>query len=263
MSGNSDFEMVTESGWRRGLNNLIDNESARWWKTSRWWRTSLLWMAITGFMLVAVLFGKDPGSIEDGYMIYAVFAGVFPAVAVIILMQGVLVGEKKSGTAAWVLSKPVSRSAFILAKFIANSLSVLLFMVVLPGLVAFVIFSIRMNAMVNPLHFGIAVGVIFINQLFYLSLALMLGVLFNTRGPVIGIPLALLFAQQYLIGFLPFLRNFLPWNLIVPLGEQSNSVVGILLAGQPVTSWLTVLFVALESILFVAIGLWRFKKEEF
>jgi len=263
MSGNSDFELVTENGWRRGLTNLIENESARWWKTSRWWRTSLLWMAITGFMLGAVLFGKDPGAIDDGYMIYAVFAGVFPAVAVIILMQGVLVGEKKSGTAAWVLSKPVSRTAFILAKFLANSFSVLIFMVILPGLVAFVIFSIRMNAMVNPLNFVIAMGVIFINQLFYLSLAMMLGVLFNSRGPVIGIPLALLFAQQYLIGFLPFLRNFLPWNLIVPLGEQSNSVVASLLAGQPVTSWTMVLFVSVECVLFLAISLWRFKKEEF
>jgi ABC-2 type transport system permease protein len=220
-------------------------------------------MAITGFMLIAVLFGKEPGSIEDGYMVYAVFAGVFPAIAVIIMMQGVLVGEKKSGTAAWVLSKPVSRTAFILAKYIANSFSVLLLFVILPGLVAFIIFSVRMNAMVNPIHFVIALGVIFINQLFYLSLALMLGVLFNNRGPVIGIPLALLFAQQYLIGFLPFLRNFLPWTLIVPIDEKTGSVVANLLAGQPVTSLLTVLFVAIESVVFLAIALWRFKKEEF
>lgn len=263
MSGNSDFELVSESGWRRGLSNLFANESGRWWKTSRWWRMALIFMGVTGFMLVAVLFGKEAGSIEDGYMVYAVFAGVFPAIAVIIQMQGVLVGEKKSGTAAWVLSKPVSRTAFILAKFLANSLNVLLLMVVLPGLVAFVIFFIRMSAMPNLLHFLTALGVIFINQLFYLSLALMLGVFFNNRGPVIGIPLALLFAQQYLIGFLPFLRFVLPWTLIVPIDEKAGSMVANLLMGQPIASWLTLLFVAMESVLFLAISLWQFKKEEF
>ncbi len=68
---------------------------------------------------------------------YAIFAGLFPAVGVVIIMQGVVVGEKKSGTAAWVLSKPVTRPAFILSKVIANSLGVLVTMVVLPGIVAY------------------------------------------------------------------------------------------------------------------------------
>ncbi len=63
-------------------------------------------------------------------MIYAVFAGMFPAVAVVIIMQGVLVGEKRDGTAAWVMSKPISRPAFILSKVLANSLGVLATMVV-------------------------------------------------------------------------------------------------------------------------------------
>lgn len=263
MSGNSEFELVTESGWRRGLSNLVNNEFGKWWKTSRWWKQSLVWMSIMGLILVGMLFGKEPASIGEAFMVYSIFAGVFPAVAVIITMQGALVGEKKSGTAAWVLSKPVTRTAFILSKLIANSLSILVTTVLLPGLVAFVILSIRMSSVINPVQFLIALGVIFLNLMFYLSLALMLGVFFNSRGPVVGIPLGLLFAQQYLIAFLPFLRYFLPWPLIVPLNETSNSMVANLLLGDPVSSWLPVGVIALECVLFIVLGIWRFTKEEF
>lgn len=263
MSGNSDFEMVSERGWRRGFNNLLDNELSRWWKTRMWWVQGLIWTGLIGFMLGAVLFGSPDFKIEDGLMIYAIFAGMFPAVAVVIIMQGVVVGEKRDGTAAWVMSKPVARPAFLLSKMLANSLGVLATMVVLPGLVAYVIFFIRMQTPLDLLRFLAALGVIFLNQLFYLTLTLMLGVFFNNRGPVIGIGLAFLFIQQYLIGLLPVLRNVLPWTLVVPLNNTTDAVVPSLLSGQPISSYIPLLAVALECILFALIALWRFNREEF
>jgi hypothetical protein len=39
-------------------------------------------------------------------------------------------------------------------------------------------------------------GIIAVEILFYLSLTLMLGAFFNQRGPVLAIPLALVFLQQ-------------------------------------------------------------------
>ena len=68
---------------------------------------------------------------------------MFPAIAVIIIMKDTLVGEKQSGTAAWVLSKPVSRPAFILSKLAANSIGVLATIVILPGVVAFILYRLR------------------------------------------------------------------------------------------------------------------------
>jgi ABC-2 type transport system permease protein len=262
MSGNSDFEMVSERGWRRGLGNLIDNESARWWKTRMWWVQSLIWVGMIGFMLGTILFGAPDFKLEDGVMIYGVFAGMFPAVAVVIIMQGALVGEKKDGTAAWVLSKPASRPAFILSKLVANSLGVLATMVVLPGVVAYVLFFIRLKNALDPLAFLAALGILFLNLLFYLTLTLMLGSLFNGRGPVIGIGLAFLFLQQYLVGLLPALRYVLPWTLVVPLNNQTEAIVPALLSGQPIYSFLPILAVAVECILFVLISLWRFNREE-
>ena len=262
MSGNSDFQLVSERSWQRGLGNLIDNESGRWWKTRRWWVQSLIWGGMIGFMLGTILFGTADFKLEDGVMIYAIFAGMFPAVAVVIIMQGVLVGEKRDGTAAWVLSKPASRPAFILSKLVSNSLGVLATMVVLPGLVAYVLFFIRLKSALDPLAFLAALGILFLNQLFYLTLTLMLGAIFNSRGAVIGIALAFLFLQQYLVGLLPALRYILPWTLVVPLNNQTEAVVPALLSSQPIYSFLPILAVAAECIVFVGISLWRFNREE-
>jgi ABC-2 type transport system permease protein len=196
-------------------------------------------------------------------VIYAVFAGLFPAVGVVIIMQGAVVGEKKDGTAAWVLSKPVTRPAFMLSKLIANSLGVLATMVILPGILAYTLQAVAAR---NPWHlpgFLAALGVILLSNFFFLSLTLMLGTFFGSRGPVIGIALGLLFMQQYLVGWLPFLRYVLPWNLVIPIGEPVDAVVPSLLLGTHNYSSIPILVVALESLLFILIGLWRFSREEF
>jgi ABC-2 type transport system permease protein len=264
MSGNSALEMAGERGWRRGLNNMLRSEVARWWNTRMWWIQSLIWVGIIGFMLGAILFGASdspPG--EEAAVIYAVFAGLFPAVGVVIIMQGAVVGEKKDGTAAWVLSKPVTRPAFIMSKVIANGLGVLATMVVLPGCVAYALYAVATGHPWNPLGFLAALAVIFVSDFFFLSLAVMLGTFFGSRGPVIGIALALLFMQQYLIGLLPALRYVLPWNLVIPLGGQVDAVAPCLLMGRQNYSYIPVVVVALESVLFVLIGLFRFNREEF
>jgi ABC-2 type transport system permease protein len=110
--------------------------------------------------------------------------------------------------------------------------------------------------------FGV-IGVIIISHLFFLSLTLMLGTFFNSRGPVIGIPLAVLFLQQTILGLVPSLRYVLPWNLVVPLGD-TNPLVLSLIMGTPVQLYhlILLLVIAIESILFTLIGLWRFNQEE-
>ena len=265
MSGNSAFELVNERGWRRGLNNLLSNELAAWWGTSNWWVQTLIWVSIIGFMLVGVLFAvpvaeRDP---ETGYIIYAIFAGMAPAVGMVIIMQGEIVGEKENGTAAWVLSKPVSRTAFILSKLISNAQGGFVTMVLFPGIVAYILFSIARGAMLPILPFLAALGVVFLSLLFFLTLTLMLGTLFNNRGPVIGLSLALLFLQQNLVGLLPVFRYIFPLTLTMPLKNNTDSIVFSLLSGQPATTYLPLLVIFVECVIFVLIGIRRFEQEEF
>ena len=111
----SQFQLVRESGWKRGLSNQLQGEYSTWFNSSRWWKHSLMWLALINvMMLIMILVANTAG--EDGppvLFMYGVFGGLSVAVGVMIIMQRVIIGEKKSGTAAWILSKPVTRIAYV------------------------------------------------------------------------------------------------------------------------------------------------------
>jgi len=263
MAGNSAFIMVEERGWRGGLRNLLRVESGKWWRSRMWWIQTLMWTLIINGILAGILWGGDAIGAIDAVSLYTIFSGLFPAVAVVIIMQDALVGEKESGTAAWIMSKPVSRTAFVLAKWIANSLGVLVTMLLIPGIVAYIQISLAIGTWLDPLRFLGGIGVMYVHQLYYLSLTLMLGAFFAHRGPVIGIPLALTFGQQMIFGLLPFLIQVLPWTLIAPIGDMNVSITSALILDQPLPS-LTPFYISLVSIVvFTVLAFWRFEREEF
>jgi len=262
MSGNSAFTLVQERGWQRGLRNMLRSEMDHWWKTSMWWVQALIWGGMMAFILGSVFLQGAEMDVDDTMVLYSVFAGLFPAVAVIIILMGAVVGEKQDGTAAWVLSKPVSRPSFIVAKLLANSLGVFVTMVIIPGLMAYLVLTQLGGYDLDLVRFIAAQGVIFLNHLYFLSLTLMLGTLFATRGPVIGIALALLFMQQNLVGMIAPLRYVLPWSLVMPLAENSDALVPALLLGAPVPSVLHPFIILLQIVFFIAISLIRFQQEE-
>lgn len=264
MSGNEVFELESGTGWNRGLANMLRSGLARWFKTRTWWVHCLIWGGMCAIIVSALAFNPEPPPATDLLMISFIFIGLFPAVGVVIIMQDAIVGEKREGTASWVLSKPLTRPSFIISKLIANSIGILLTMLIVPFIITFSIIAITHKSTLSPLGLLGAIGVIFVSHFFFLSLTLMLGTFFNGRGPVIGIPLAILFLQQNILGLVPSLRYVLPWNLVVPLGS-TNPLVLSLIQGTPVQSDHLILLaaIALESILFTLIGLWRFNQEEF
>jgi ABC-2 type transport system permease protein len=264
MSGNEAFEFVTERGWTRGLPTMLRSGLAHWFKTRMWWTQCLIWSLVICGILAAVAFSRESPPGDELAMLFTVFAGLFPAVGVIIIMQDALVGEKREGTAAWVLSKPLTRPAFVVSKIVANSLGILVTMVVVPCLLAFVVLSASPLVTISASGYIAALGIVFISHFYFLSLTLMLGALFNSRGPVIGIPLAILFMQQNLISFLPSLRFVLQWSLVISLGN-TNSLAFSLLSGTPIARDMIITLAAIlvESILFILVGIWRFNREEF
>ena len=264
MAGNEAFELVSERGWSRGLGNMLHTGLAGWFTTRTWWTQCLIWGGVINLILVAVAYSPEAPGLFDLLMLFSVFASLFPAVGVVILMQDALVGEKREGTAAWVLSKPVTRHAFVLSKAITNSVGVLVTMILVPGIISYAVISIFNRSALNPGGFLSALGVLFINHFFFLTLTLMLGTLFNARGPVIGIPLALLFFQQNLIGLLPSLRFLFPWTLTLGTGSTNSLMFSMLTAAPVQSEMLTILgIVVVESLLFIVLGLWRFSREEF
>jgi ABC-2 type transport system permease protein len=210
-----------------GFANLFRKEHNEWWKTRSWLIHSIIWLVLINGILLAVLKAPTPAEVaeitppDSGGVIFVIMGGLMTGLGIIIVMQGAVLDEKKSGTAAWVLSKPVSRPAFILAKLAADSLAALLIMIVFQGAVAFGLLSAFDKNPPALLFFIAALGLMALHLLFYLTLTLMLGTLFNERGAVLGIPIGLLFGAQFLMQLSQALTQIMPWAIIIPAGGGS------------------------------------------
>jgi hypothetical protein len=100
-----------------------------------------------------------------------------------------------------------------------------------------------------------------LNLMFYLTLTLMLGTLFNSAGPVIAIPLAIAFGQQLVLG-VPGLNTIVPWVLVVPTGDANTSVVGAVIASEPIPAPGGVAFASLACVVFTAVAFWKWNRTE-
>lgn len=101
-----------------------------------------------------------------------------------------------------------------------------------------------------------SVGLLTLNALFYLALALMLSTWFQVRSGVTGSALAVLFGGSVLTGFLPWTLKVTPWKMVdfgVAWMIQGTLPPGL---GQIVAITVGWMF------LFVIVALFRFEREE-
>lgn len=162
------------------------------------------------------------------------------------------------------LSKPVSRTAFVVAKAVGNSLGVLITAVLLPGIVAYLEFGLMTDlGWISPLYFLLGLVALGLHALFWITFTIMLGSFFDSWSPVIGIPLALAFGQQMLIGLIPPLRYVSPWGLAAPIGDDKPALAASFLNSSAPFSWVPLLAALLFCGLFIGIAIWRFNRQEF
>jgi ABC-type transport system involved in multi-copper enzyme maturation permease subunit len=249
-----------------GLGNMLGKEIAAWLRTRRWWVQCLVALLLLNGSLALNLRGGM--RVDNAAMNFLAIAALGVPLAAISLSQDSILGERHSGTAAWVLSKPLRRSAFILAKLIAHGLGVLIAWVVLPGAIAYFQLTAVKGVRLSVPGFAGAMGLDYLNLLFYLTLALMLATLFNGRGPVLGIALAVAwsgpmqFIAQPMQKHVPWLDSILPWRLLMDVGHE-GPLAGYLAMGQPVPTETPIVATVLWCVLFVGVAIWRFGREEF
>ena len=108
-----------------GFSNMLGKELGQWWGTQMWWIQTLIWVGFLNGITTIVALTETGTPAEVLQEVIATFlpmcVGIL-AIGTVIVTQGAIVGEKQLGTAAWVMSKPASRSAFILAKIVAYTL---------------------------------------------------------------------------------------------------------------------------------------------
>lgn len=260
MSKNEAFSKVVEKDWIRGFKNLFKVEFLGWWKGKTFIGMTLLWVGVIDGICALTLIGDPELDIVAALFFYAIFSSLFPPIAVILILQDSIVGEKRSGTASWILSKPVSRKAFILSKWSANALNIFLSMVLIPGVLAYFIITGLTGIVISFPLFFLGILLVMLNQLFYVSLTLMLGAFKDKPATVAAIPMIFNFAQQFLAS-IPYVVYFLPQAIY--LTPSGNSIIISLSIGEPVFSWIPVIFTAVCVILFPILGMRRFEKEEF
>jgi ABC-2 type transport system permease protein len=257
---------VLGAGWSRGLSNVLRGELKSWFSTRRWWVQIIIWAACVNliYFIVALTNSKGNPSMDTTLMLFNIFMGLAGPIGVSILMQTAVVGEKRSGTAAWVLSKPVSRASFIVAKLIANSTGIVVTLVLAQGVIAYLISTLMLGFSLSVPGFLAGLGVHFVNILFYLTLTLMLGTIFEHTGPVIGISITFLFAQNIAMSFVPVLARYVPWTLAIPANGAANPSIAMnLMAGVAVPSFMPLHVALIAIVVFVGLALWIFQRQEF
>jgi len=263
-SGNVQFQMVEERGWRRGLGNLLQGEFSSWFKSSRWWKHLIMWLVVVNVFMVIFVYAATQDENMDLLMMYGIFGGMFVALGAMIIVQGTFVGEKRSGTAAWVLSKPVTRTAFVVSRLVGNTIGVLVTAVVVPGVLVYVTLGVISDlGWLPPLYFLAGMGVIALSTFFWLTLTLMAGTFFESTAGVIAVPLVVFFAMWFLPSLLTFLTHVSPVILFVGPGDPFPGVSASLMSGQAPFSWIPVIATAIFSIVFIAVAIWRFNQQEF
>ena len=131
------------------------------------------------------------------------------------------------------------------------------FIVLIPGIIAYFELYLASHIASPVVPYLQGLGVVFLGLCFYLALALMLGVIFEQRGPVLGIAFGLMFGGMIAVSFFKQIAYVLPVSL--------QDIAPALALGQPLPPFAIpqLISTALLSVVFVVIALWRFERIEF
>jgi ABC-2 type transport system permease protein len=154
----------------------------------------------------------------------------FGVILAILVPMATVVGEKNSGTAAMILSKPVSRAAFLGAKWIMYTL-VFVGGVFVAGLSGYYYTGVLFEWL-RPLDFLALNALVTIYLVMYLSITLFASSICPSQLAAAGLSFALLIVLG-LIGAIPGLSHNLPasllrWGRGIALGQSGESAWGAL-----------------------------------
>jgi ABC-2 type transport system permease protein len=259
------LQPLSARGWRRGFANLLRKELGQWWGTKMWWIQLIIWvLLLNGVSAIMIVTEGQAGEmttvglLQEVVKTFLIMGATVIGIGVVTTVQEAIVGEKQSGTAAWVMSKPASRPAFILTKALAYALGFGVTAIIVPTLILVAEIGLLLPLPLDLMPFLAGVGLMTLSVLFYLALTLMLGTIFNSRGPIIGIGIAIILAGIFFKGmFPPMVVNITPWLV----GDISAGVA----LGMPLPdNWLVpTVITGCWVVLLTAVALWRFSQEEF
>lgn len=241
---------------------MFRKESARFWDTSLWWVNTLIWLLILngflGIMLFATSRQVDGSTSVNSALgtvpIFFSLISIFVPIGTILLCHDTVYGEVNSGTAEWILSKPIARESFILSKIASNALGIAITMFLPQGAISYLQLSLIAHRPLEQLPYIAAYAMLYLAALFYLVLTISLSSISKSRPLILAIPIAIVFTGQ-LGDVMPWLANILPWGLLEP-------AIGLVTDGRatPVTPLYTIPAISAAIAFLTA---WHYRQAEF
>lgn len=202
-----------------GFRPFLRKELASWWRS----RAALVtFAAVTALAIIgtlAIRIDQFAGGVPTPDMLDStanILGGQFEqwvTVAAILASIGALIHERATGTLAWTLSKPVSRTTVLLAKWIASVLMLAAFSVFLPLTVSSGVATLAYGSMPD---FGVVAtyGLVLLGiPAFIVAMNLALATRIDSQAGIAAIALAVFAAPYFLGSFLPALAELWPTSI--------------------------------------------------
>lgn len=227
-------------GMLPGFGGLLRKELTEWRRGRRTWvvlLVSALFMTLSALnswlqsVLPAEGTEEAAAPVFDPMMnlVGAVSSQVF-VIAAIFAVMALITSERESGTLAWTASKPVSRSAIWLSKFVVSSavLWVVAAVVPLVATVGLVLALYGPLPVLPVVIFSIGMGMAIV---LYVAMALAASTVVTSQAAVAGIAIGFIFLPQFLGLVVPNMellpQSILQWSLMTAVGEPASIVTPI------------------------------------
>ncbi len=249
--------------WHAGMKNLINRELFHERSRMYWIQQLVVWALFTNGMVALVLSMSNgiSGIVEGAEAMLsislAIFYGMlamFMSIFIPILLQGTIIDEKVSGIAAWILSKPVSKKAYILSKLAASILAIIAVSVVINGVIGYVVFS-AFGLALNIPGYIMTLGLSGVVVVYFISLTIMIGTFTTSRGKVLAAAVGLGLGAQIIAQYFPLVLLIIPYALpVIGIGF----VIGTSVQGIE----LILLSACVQIVVFIAIAISMFDRTE-
>jgi ABC-2 type transport system permease protein len=229
-----------------GLGNLLRKDIAEWLHGKRPW--IILAVTASVFALAAAnaritewavrSFPAEPGdgpakvlSVQPLDNVLLALGTQFIVLAAIFATMSLLIAERDSGTLAWTISKPVSRTSVLLSKWLTSTLILWVAAVVIPLALTAVVVTVLYG--LPDLATLIALGVSLITvPAMFVAIALTAATFVPSQAGVAAIGLALFAAPQIVGGIVPSLTPFFPtsifdWSVQASTGAPASLVTPV------------------------------------
>lgn len=256
------LQPIQSVSWKRGFDILLNKEFALWFNTSRWWKQIIIWVVSINLLVFLTTIGTQPDAemLNETVMLFGIFTTLWTSFGAIIIISGTIVNEKKDGSAAWLLSKPVSRTSYLLTKYIANGFSMLLILVTIPSVLFYIHMGLWSGIWLSFSGLLLVITLLSVNVLVWAALSFLMGTFFSSNAAVTGSSIGILSAIMMVGQNVPGAEYIFSIFIGIPLVDES--AVQILMNGELSSQLFTGVIGIVFVVFMMLVALRRFYKQE-